>query len=83
MQPEEIKRLIETGLIEASAIVDGDGHHFTATVISSEFAGKSRIQKQQLVYATLRQQLLDGTLHAISLKTLTPEEWQQEQGDLS
>ena len=75
MQPEEIKRLIETGLAQANAIVEGDGAHFTAVVISSEFAGKSRLQKQQLVYATLNRELLDGTPHAISIKTFTPEEW--------
>jgi acid stress-induced BolA-like protein IbaG/YrbA len=76
MQPEEIKRLIEAGLEGAEATVEGDGAHFTALVICSQFAGKSRIQKQQLVYDTVREQLLDGTLHALSLKTLTPEEWQ-------
>jgi acid stress-induced BolA-like protein IbaG/YrbA len=77
MQPEEIKHLIESGLSDTEAFVDGDGAHFTAIVISPAFAGKSRIQKQQLVYATVQPQLLDGTLHALSLKTFTPEEWDQ------
>lgn len=77
MQPEEIKRLIEAGLPGAEATVEGDGAHFTALVISSEFAGKSRLQKQQLVYDTVRKQLLDGTLHALSIKTMTPQEWQE------
>lgn len=77
MQPEEIKRLIEAGLREANAFVEGDGAHFTAVVICPAFAGKSRIQKQQLVYDTVRKQLLDGTLHALSITTFTPEEWQK------
>ena len=76
MQPEEIKRLIEAGLTDAEALVEGDGAHFSALVISPAFAGKSRIQKQQLVYDTVRAQLLDGTLHALTLKTFTPEEWE-------
>lgn len=76
MQPEEIQRLIEAGLKGAEAYVEGDGAHFTALVVSSEFTGKSRIQRQQLVNDTVRKQLLDGTLHALSIKTLTPEEWQ-------
>lgn len=77
MQPEEIKRLIEAGLPDSDAYVEGDGAHFTALVICSAFAGKSRLQKQQLVYDTVRKQLMDGTLHALSIKTLTPEEWQE------
>jgi acid stress-induced BolA-like protein IbaG/YrbA len=77
MQPEEIKRLIESGLADTEAFVDGDGAHFTAIVVCPTFAGKSRIQKQQLVYDTVRVQLLDGTLHALSLKTFTPAEWEK------
>lgn len=76
MQPEEIKRLIEAGLANSQALVEGDGAHFTALVICPAFSNQSRLQKQQLVYDTVRKQLLDGTLHALSLKTFTPEEWQ-------
>lgn len=76
MQTQEIERLIEAGLSGAEATVEGDGTHFNALVISPVFAGKTRIQRQQLVYDTVRSQLLDGSLHALSLKTMTPEEWQ-------
>lgn len=76
MQPEEIKRLIEAGMSNTEAYVEGDGAHFTALVISPAFEGKTRVQKQQIVYDTVRTQLMDGTLHALSLKTMTPEEWQ-------
>ena len=78
MQPEYIKRLIEAGLTDSTAIIEGeDGQHFTAVVISPEFSGKNRVQKQQLVYATLNNLIADGSLHAISIKTFTPAEWQQ------
>jgi acid stress-induced BolA-like protein IbaG/YrbA len=76
MQPEEIKRLIEAGLPHSEAYVEGDGAHFTALVISNAFAGQSRLQKQRLVHDTVSKQLLDGTLHALSIQTFTPEEWQ-------
>ena len=79
MQPEKIKHLIEQGLIDTLALVEGDGSHFTAIVISPSFIGKSRIQKQQLVYATVKPQLIDGSLHALSLKTFTPDEWEKNQ----
>lgn len=83
MQPEEIKRLIEAGLAQSEAYVEGDGAHFNAAVICPHFAGKTRIQKQQMVYDTVKPQLLDGTLHALSLSTFTPEEWQTLQDDLN
>lgn len=80
MRAENIQQLIEKGLKNASVIVTGeDGRHFSAIVVSDEFANKSRIEKQQLVYATLQSQIQDGTIHAISIKTFTPEEWQAEQ----
>lgn len=76
MHPDRIKQLIEAGLNDCSAIIEGDdGQHFTAQVISPAFSGKNRIQKQQLVYATLENYIKDGTIHAISIKTFTPEEW--------
>lgn len=79
MRPEDIKQLIETGLKKCTAMVEGDdGVHFAATVISPEFSGKNRIQKQQLVYAALGNRITDGTIHAISIKTLTPEEWHKQ-----
>ncbi len=79
MHASEIKQLIENGLTNCSAFVEGDdGVHFTATVISPDFSGKNRIQKQQMVYATLGDRIHNGTIHALSIKTLTPEEWQNE-----
>lgn len=82
MQTNEIKTLIESGLSDSMAYVEGDGTHFTAAVICPLFAGKTRIQKQQMVYDTVKTQLLDGTLHALSLTTFTPEEWQQLTNEL-
>lgn len=77
MQAEEIKHLIESQLIGAEVCVEGDGTHFQTLVICALFDGQSRIQRQQMVYDTVRKQLLDGTLHALSIKALTPSEWDQ------
>jgi len=78
MHAEEIKNLIESGLNSCIAIVEGeDGVHFTATIISPDFINKNRIQKQQLVYATLGNHIHEGTIHALSIKTFTPDEWKQ------
>lgn len=59
--------------------VTGDGRHFEAVVVSDEFAGMSRIQRQQRVYKTLGDRMNDGEVHALSIKTFTPQEWQEKQ----
>ena len=55
----------------------GDGQHFQALVVSPAFAGKSRVQRHQLVYAALGDRMREE-IHALSMRTLTPEEWQKE-----
>jgi len=80
MNPEMIEQMIRQGLPDCDVVVEGDGAHFEAVVVSPQFAGKTRIQKQQLVYATVKDQLLDGSLHALSIRTFTPEEWQALDG---
>lgn len=74
MQTDEIKQLIEAGLPGAMVEVDGDGTHFSAIVVSEEFAGKSMVQKHQRVYQALGEKM--GTdIHALSIQAYTPEEW--------
>ena len=80
MDPEQIKQLILAGMACEYLDLDGDGQHFQATVVSNEFAGKSRVQRQQRVYQTLKEKLATGELHALSFKTLTPEEWSAQRG---
>lgn len=75
MQPETIRNLIRQGMSCTHVEVRGDGRHFEAVVVSSELAGKSRVQRQQRVYQTVRRELDSGELHALSLQTYTPEEW--------
>ncbi|HKR75344.1 MAG TPA: BolA/IbaG family iron-sulfur metabolism protein [Rhodanobacter sp.] len=74
MDPARIQTLIETGLPGARVEVSGDdGVHFEATVIAGQFAGKLPLARHRLVYATLGE-LMGGAIHALALKTLTPEE---------
>ena len=74
MESEQIKRIIAEGLACEGLHVEGDGEHFEAILVSSEFAGKSRVQRQQMVNAILRPFFDSGELHALSMKTLTPDE---------
>ncbi|MDF2866864.1 MAG: cell division protein BolA [Gammaproteobacteria bacterium] len=77
MELQEIKALLEQQIPNASVEIEGDGYHFQVTVISDIFAGKTPVKKQQLVYAALNEQIVSGAIHAISIKTYTPDEWQQ------
>jgi len=80
MHPDQIKQLILAGMACDHLAIDGDGQHFEALVVSPEFVGKSRVQRQQRVYQTLKAKLDSGELHALSFKTLTPEEWSAQRG---
>ena len=74
MTPETIQNLIETGLPGAQVRVQGDdGVHFEATVVSEAFRGKLPLARHRMVYATLGE-LMGGAIHALALRTLTPEE---------
>ncbi|HUY04718.1 MAG TPA: BolA/IbaG family iron-sulfur metabolism protein [Rhodocyclaceae bacterium] len=74
MDSTSIQAMIESGLPGARVEVQGaDGVHFEATVIANQFAGKLPLARHRLVYATLGE-LMGGAIHALALKTLTPEE---------
>ncbi len=72
--PESIQQGIAQGMATEYLTVTGDGQHFEAIVVSDAFAGKSRIQRHQIVYQTLGERMR-GEIHALSMKTYTPEEW--------
>ncbi|PIE83520.1 MAG: BolA family transcriptional regulator [Candidatus Contendobacter odensis] len=80
MQAQEIKRLIEEQLPGAKAMVHGDdGVHFEAIVISEDFAGQTLLQQHRRVYAALGGRMESEDIHALSLKTCTPDAWQKLQ----
>jgi acid stress-induced BolA-like protein IbaG/YrbA len=76
LEPQLIASWISSHLPCAHLTVDGDGHHFEAVIVSAEFAGLSRVARQQRVNVILKERFDTGELHALSMKTLTPEEWQ-------
>ncbi|MDQ1118510.1 MULTISPECIES: BolA family protein [Pseudoxanthomonas] len=74
MDAETIRELIQTGLPGAQARVQGDdGVHFEATVVCEAFKGKLPLARHRMVYATLGD-LMGGAIHALQLKTVTPDE---------
>ncbi|WP_153115398.1 BolA family protein [Rhodocyclus tenuis] len=80
MHPEQVRDLIAAGLPGAEVEVKGDGQHFEALIVSAEFAGENRVQRQQRINALLRAHFDSGELHALSMQTLTPEERSASRG---
>ncbi|MCX7182584.1 MAG: BolA/IbaG family iron-sulfur metabolism protein [Nitrosospira sp.] len=72
---EDIKSYIEAALLCELVRIEGDdGHHFNATIVSAEFRGQSTVQQHQLIYRALGDKMKQE-IHALSIKTLTPEQW--------
>jgi stress-induced morphogen len=74
MDAGEIERLIRESIPDANVTIEdlrGDGDHYAAHVVSGAFAGKSRVQQHQMVYAAL-QGRMGQQLHALALQTSTP-----------
>ena len=75
MTAEELRQLIASSLPCEHIEVDGDGRHWSAVIVSAEFAGLRTLQRHQRVYATLGARMQSDEVHALSIKTFTPEEW--------
>ena len=56
--------------------VDGDGYHYQLTIVSDIFCAKSKLARQQWVYAQLNDDIVSGRLHALTMTTLTTKEWE-------
>lgn len=75
MSAAEIEEMIKAAFPDAQVTIEdlrGDGNHYAATVVSSAFTGKSRVQQHQLVYAALKGNM-GGVLHALALTTNAPQ----------
>ncbi|WP_159569551.1 BolA/IbaG family iron-sulfur metabolism protein [Limnobacter sp. 130] len=76
--PETVRGYIAQGLECEHLTVSGDGQHFEAVIVASAFEGLRSIQRHQKVYAVLGDRMR-AEIHALSMKTLTPGEWAQQQ----
>ena len=73
MTAKEIKNFIEKALPDSKVAIEdlkGDGDHYSATVISKSFQGKTRVEQHKMVYDSLKGRM-GNQLHALKLKTIT------------
>lgn len=78
MTAQELQNLIASGMVCEHIELQGDGRHWYATIVSSEFEGKRPIARHQRVYATLGAKMHTDEVHALSMKTFTPAEWARQ-----
>jgi acid stress-induced BolA-like protein IbaG/YrbA len=77
MDAAMVKALLEAHLEDCEFHVQGEGSHYDITAIGAVFDGLRPVKKQQLVYAALSDQIADGSIHAVNIRTYTPAEWQE------
>ena len=75
MTSDELQAIISAGIDCEHIELSGDGRHWYATVVSKAFDGQRSIARHQRVYATLGGRMQTDEVHALSIKTYTPEEW--------
>ena len=78
VEPSSIEDSIRAGLPVTHLQVSGDGAHFEAVLVSPSFAGLTRVKQHQLVYGALGDRMRQE-IHALSMKTYSPEEWAARQ----
>ena len=79
ISPQQVEEMIKAQMPDAQIQVQdltGGGDHYQVSVVSSQFADKGLVQQHQLVYAALKQAMSTEAIHALALKTYTPEAWE-------
>lgn len=78
MNIETIKEKLESALSLDECIVKGENGTFQVIAVSELFETLSRVKKQQVIYAPLKEDIASNAIHALSIKALTPAEWQKQ-----
>jgi len=75
MHAEDVKTLLMAELPDSQVEVEGEGCNFQLNIISDELAGMSPVKRQQQVYAHLNPWIVDGSIHAVSMKFFSRAAW--------
>ncbi|GAC15821.1 BolA family protein [Aliiglaciecola lipolytica] len=78
MDNQQIAALLKEQLDLVEVHVTSEGSHFKIIAVSDKFESMSRVKKQQFIYGPLKEQIADGSMHAISIKTFSEKQWQRE-----
>ncbi len=78
MNIESIKEKLEQALVLDECIVKGENGTFQVIAVGEIFTGLSRVKKQQVIYGPLTEEIASNAIHALTIKALTPDEWQKQ-----
>jgi acid stress-induced BolA-like protein IbaG/YrbA len=78
MNTDIIKEKLEQALPLDVCIVKGDSGTFQVIAVSDIFVDMSRVKKQQTIYSHLAEDIATNAIHALTIKALTPDEWQKQ-----
>lgn len=81
MDASTVKALLQNHMPECELHVQGEGSRYDIAAIGDVFDGLRPVKRQQLVYAALTEQIADGSIHAVNIRTFTPAEWQARAQD--
>lgn len=80
INPTYVENIIKNAIdCEWVAAESFDNVHFTVVVVAKAFEGKSRVAQHQMIMALFHDALAENALHALSIKTYTPEKWAAQQ----
>ncbi len=80
MDADAVKALLQAHMPDCEFHVQGEGSHYDITAIGDAFEGLRPVKKQQLVYGALKDQIADGSVHAVNIRTFTPAQWREQAG---
>jgi acid stress-induced BolA-like protein IbaG/YrbA len=78
MDIQQIEQLLQEQLQLSEVRVSADGSHYNVIAVGDCFTDVSRVKQQQMVYGPLMAAIQDGSIHAVSIRTFTPEQWRRE-----
>ncbi len=74
MRPEDLQTIVQSDLTDCDVHVEESGGHYTITVVGEVFEGLRSVKRQQMVYASLKPLISDGSIHAVNIRAMTPAE---------
>lgn len=80
VSPDQVEAMLKAALPNAQVQVQdltGTRDHYQVIVVSSAFEGKTTVKQHQMVYGALKEAMSSEAIHALTMKTYTPEAWQQ------
>jgi len=79
MEAEQVRERLADALPDCQIEVQNEGNRFLVVAVGERFSDLNRVKRQQLIYSHLEDLLAEGTIHALTIRAMTPEEWQARQ----